>query len=155
QSVVERQPESRIPGAKFAQQSRVRQPVLSHRQWSAIAPQDLGCRLWRELRITMKIRSELPTQRSAEDRDMAHVFNGSYQGDYLTQAGFPLGGIGAGMFCIEGTGAFSKFSLHHEPALTNEPLMFAALSVKGRKPFARVLEGPVPRYKLAPRFSVD
>src|SRR5581483_6296115 len=34
-------------------------------------------------------------------------FNSCYEGEYLNQVAFPLGGIGAGMICLEGTGALS------------------------------------------------
>ena len=71
----------------------------------------------------------------------------SYTGDRLNHVAFPLGGMGAGMVCLEGAGAFSHVSLRHHPDVMNEPLMFAALHVKGVAP-ARVLEGPVPMHKI-------
>jgi uncharacterized protein (DUF608 family) len=80
----------------------------------------------------------------------ARDFNGIYQGDYLDQIAFPLGGIGAGMFCLEGTGALTKFSLRNHPDLGNEPHAFAAVCLKGPRSIARVLEGPVPNWKLKP-----
>ncbi|MBU0716302.1 MAG: hypothetical protein KJ964_13185 [Verrucomicrobia bacterium] len=73
-------------------------------------------------------------------------YNGPYQNEYLNQVAFPMGGMGAGMICLEGSGAFSHVSLRHKPEVFNEPLMFAALHVKG-VPTARVLEGPVPMRK--------
>ena len=75
-----------------------------------------------------------------------HKFNGVYAGASLSRVAFPLGGIGAGMICIEGSGALSHVSLRHKPEVFNEPRMFAALYVKGAKT-ARVLEGPVPKWK--------
>ena len=39
------------------------------------------------------------------------TYNGSYTGEHLNHVAFPLGGIGAGMFCLEGTGALSHVSL--------------------------------------------
>ena len=66
--------------------------------------------------------------------------------DQLNHIAFPLGGIGAGMFSMEGTGALSQFSLRHKPDVNHEPQTFAALHVKGAKT-ARVLEGPVPMWK--------
>ena len=69
-------------------------------------------------------------------------------GEYLNQVAFPLGGIGAGMICLEGTGALSHVSLRNRPDVFNEPCVFAAISVKGKRPAARVLEGPVPARKL-------
>jgi uncharacterized protein (DUF608 family) len=75
------------------------------------------------------------------------TFNGEYTGEYLNRIAFPLGGIGAGMVCLEGTGAFSHVSVRNAPDVFNEPLIFAALSIKGKENKARVLEGPVPQWK--------
>jgi uncharacterized protein (DUF608 family) len=72
----------------------------------------------------------------------------AYQGAYLNRVAFPMGGIGAGMICLEGTGALSHFSLRNKPEVFHEPAVFAAICVKGENPFARVLEGPVPGWKL-------
>jgi len=80
-----------------------------------------------------------PTQRD---------FNGIYSGEYLNRTAFPIGGIGAGMMCLEGTGAISHVSLGNEPEIFNEPCTFAAISVKGIKNGAKVLEGPVPKWKI-------
>ncbi len=74
-------------------------------------------------------------------------YNDSYTGDNLNKLAFPIGGIGAGMFCIEGTGAFSHLSVRHKPEIFHEPGIFAALMVKGLTNGARVLEGPVPNWK--------
>jgi len=74
-----------------------------------------------------------------------HVFDGDYSGANTTRIAFPIGGIGAGMFCLEGTGAISHVSVRNRPDLFNEPVMFAALYVKGKG--ARVLEGSVPGWK--------
>ena len=71
----------------------------------------------------------------------------TYRGKQLDRVAFPLGGLGAGMLCLEGTGALSHVSLHHNPDVYNEPMTFAALHVKGAKT-ARVLEGRVPSWKL-------
>lgn len=70
-----------------------------------------------------------------------------YQGDFLNRIAFPIGGIGAGMICLEGTGSISHVSVRNRPDVFNEPLMFAAIAVKGRENSARVLEGPVPTWK--------
>ena len=74
-------------------------------------------------------------------------YNGIYQGEYLNRVAFPIGGIGAGMFCFEGTGAISHMSVRNRPDIFNEPCMFAAISVKGIENGAKVLEGPVPEWK--------
>jgi uncharacterized protein (DUF608 family) len=76
-----------------------------------------------------------------------HAFNSSYSGKHLDRIAFPIGGIGAGMFCIEGSGAISHMSVHNRPDVFNEPCMFAAISVKGLKNSARVIEGVVPDWK--------
>ncbi|MBN1876531.1 MAG: hypothetical protein JXA33_20065, partial [Anaerolineae bacterium] len=80
------------------------------------------------------------------------MYNGPYTGAYLNRVAFPMGGMGAGMICLEGTGALSHVSLRGKMELFNEPLMFAALSVQqnGDDPtcrVTRVLEGPVPSWK--------
>jgi hypothetical protein len=75
-------------------------------------------------------------------------YNGPYRGEHLNHVAFPLGGIGAGMICLEGTGAFSHVSLRGQPDVFHEPMMFAALCVKGRENTARVLAGPVPDWKV-------
>ena len=77
-----------------------------------------------------------------------HKYNQDYTGEYLNRIAFPLGGIGAGMVCLEGTGGISHVSVRNKPDMLNEPLAFAALCVKGKENIARVLEGPAPRWKL-------
>lgn len=75
-------------------------------------------------------------------------FNGEYTNEFLNKVAFPIGGIGAGMFCMEGTGAISHLSVRNHPDIYNEPYAFAAISVKGRENGAKVLEAPVPFWKL-------
>lgn len=75
-------------------------------------------------------------------------YGGVYTGPFLDRIAFPMGGMGAGMICLEGTGALSHFSLRNKPEVFNEPCVFAAVCVKGNPNIARVLEGPVPGWKL-------
>jgi uncharacterized protein (DUF608 family) len=75
-------------------------------------------------------------------------FNSSYQGENLNRLAFPIGGIGAGMICLEGTGAISHVSVRNHPDVFNEPFLMAAISIKGLKNGAKVLEGPVPAWKI-------
>jgi len=75
-------------------------------------------------------------------------YNSAYANEYLNRVAFPLGGIGAGMICLEGTGALSHVSLRGHPDIFNEPLIFSALCIKGEPNVARVLEGPVPSWKV-------
>jgi len=75
-------------------------------------------------------------------------YRGEYSGERLSRVAFPMGGMGAGMICLEGTGALSHVSLRNKPEVFHEPCTFAAICVKGSTPVARVLEGPVPGWKL-------
>ncbi|NSW90392.1 MAG: hypothetical protein HPY74_06905 [Firmicutes bacterium] len=71
-----------------------------------------------------------------------------YSGEKLKFVAYPMGGMGAGMICLEGTGTLSHFSLRNKPDIHNEPNVFSAICIKGEKNIARVLEGPVPMYKI-------
>ncbi|MFC6997280.1 GH116 family glycosyl hydrolase [Rufibacter roseus] len=75
-------------------------------------------------------------------------YNTPYTGENLRRVAFPIGGIGAGMFCLEGGGAISHMSVHNKPNMFHEPTMFGAITIKGEKNVARVIEGPVPEWKL-------
>ena len=78
-------------------------------------------------------------------------FNGPYEGANLSRVAFPIGGLGAGMYCLEGSGAISEMSVRHRMEFFNEPACFAAVCVLGEKPednVARVLEGPIPDWKF-------
>ena len=79
----------------------------------------------------------------AGDRD----YNGSYTGAHLNKVAFPIGGIGAGMFCMEGAGAISHVSVKNRMDFFNEPCTFAAVCIKGPSNVARVIEGPIPDWK--------
>ncbi len=81
------------------------------------------------------------------DQKSGHQYNGPYSGEYLNRIAFPIGGMGAGMFCMEGAGSISHVSVRNRPEIFNEPGMFAAISVKGIKNGAKLLEGPVPAWK--------
>jgi uncharacterized protein (DUF608 family) len=75
-------------------------------------------------------------------------FNDVYTGKNLDRVAFPIGGIGAGMVCLEGTGAISHVSVYNKPDIHNEPWIFAAITVKDLKNGAKILEGPVPDWKI-------
>ncbi len=78
-----------------------------------------------------------------------HEYNGLYTGAYLDRVAFPIGGLGAGMICLEGTGAISHVSVRNHMQAFHEPCSFAALCVKGADGnTAKVLEGPVPGWKV-------
>ncbi len=79
-----------------------------------------------------------------------HEFGGPFTGKNLDRIAFPIGGLGTGMYCLEGTGAISHLSVRHQMEFFNEPETFAAISVKGKTPegnLARVVEGPIPDWK--------
>ena len=95
---------------------------------------------------------EKGTKPSTQSIPQKRGFNELYRGEYLNHIAFPLGGIGAGMFCLEGMGSLTKFSLRNHPDLLSEPKLFAAICIKGKPNIARVLEGPVPVWKLRPFF---
>ncbi|MGH7593018.1 MAG: GH116 family glycosyl hydrolase, partial [Gemmatimonadales bacterium] len=75
-------------------------------------------------------------------------YDGTYAGPRLNRVAFPMGGMGAGMICLEGTGALSEISIRHHPDVYNEPCVFAAVSVLGPTKVTRILEGPVPGWKI-------
>jgi uncharacterized protein (DUF608 family) len=75
-------------------------------------------------------------------------FNDKYENEYLSRVAFPIGGLGAGMFCLEGTGAISHLSVNNKPAVFNVPYAFGAISVKGNEKGAKVLESNVPTWKI-------
>ncbi|MFN8255848.1 MAG: GH116 family glycosyl hydrolase [Bacteroidales bacterium] len=77
-----------------------------------------------------------------------HQFNSYYTGKNLDHIAFPVGGLGAGMFCMDGTGSISNLSVRNKPELFNEPVCFAAISVKGYENGAKVLEAQVPEWKI-------
>lgn len=93
---------------------------------------------------------------SREAGPQGHAFNGPYTGRHLDRIAFPVGGIGAGMVCFEGTGSVSQVSVYNEPNLVDGPLMFAAVWVKDAEKGAKVLEGPVPDWRIfgVPRKSL-
>lgn len=77
----------------------------------------------------------------------ARGYNEPYSGKQLDHIAYPIGGLGTGMFCLEGTGAISNLSLHHYPELFNEPCTFAAIHIDGLEHGSKVLEAGVPDYK--------
>jgi hypothetical protein len=81
------------------------------------------------------------------DLSVKRQYNTTYTGEFLNRIAFPIGGLGAGMFCLEGTGAISQVSVRNQPDMFNDPGMFAAISVKGIQNGAKLLEGPVPNWK--------
>jgi uncharacterized protein (DUF608 family) len=98
--------------------------------------------------IFLMLSLGLSACQSKKNREEARSYNGLYFGPYLNRVAFPIGGIGAGMFCLEGTGAISHVSVRNRFQLFNEPCSFAAICVQGETNEARILEGPVPGWKI-------
>ena len=79
---------------------------------------------------------------------LSHDYDGHYEGKALDHIAYPIGGLGSGMFCLEGTGAISNVSFIHYPRLFHEPCTFAAIHLEGVENGTKVLEAQVPRYKV-------
>lgn len=75
-------------------------------------------------------------------------YNAPYTAEYLSRVAFPIGGIGAGMFCLEGSGAISHMSIRNKPDIFNEPGLFAAIHIKGITNGVKIIEGQVPQWKF-------
>ena len=91
--------------------------------------------------------AEKSAEKAPAEKTGHRPYNTPYTGEYLNRLAFPIGGLGAGMFCLEGTGAISHLSVRNRPDIYNEPALFAALSINGRENGAKLLEGPVPNWK--------
>jgi uncharacterized protein (DUF608 family) len=96
----------------------------------------------------MQRQIALKRKSRTSSRKATREYNQAYSGDHLNRIAFPLGGLGAGMVCLEGAGALSHVSVRHQPNIYNEPCIFAAVGIPGRPEWARVLEGPVPGWKI-------
>ncbi|MEA4978279.1 MAG: GH116 family glycosyl hydrolase [Petrimonas sp.] len=94
------------------------------------------------------LRSNNPERLNFQLERTKRSYNSEYSNEYISKVAFPIGGIGAGMFCLEGTGAISHLSVNNRPEIYNTPYAFAAISIKGIKNGAKVLESTVPTWKL-------
>ena len=50
------------------------------------------------------------------------TYNDFYTGSNLNKIAFPIGGMGAGMFCLEGTESISHMSVRNRPEVFNQGL---------------------------------
>lgn len=131
---------------KFGRRDFIRLTAIGGSSW---AFEDARCATAKEAEQTQDCLSADPKLESR-----GRVVDGMYAGEQLARVAFPLGGIGAGMICLEGAGALSHVSVRHKPDLRHEPSLFAAVSmIDGKRRVARVLEGPVPQWKIAPDSS--
>src|SRR6478752_2834912 len=83
--------------------------------------------------ISAPTREESDQKLPAENNASTRAYNSAYTGTNLNRVAFPIGGLGAGMFCMEGSGTISHMSIKNQPDVFNEPGMFAAICVKGLK----------------------
>lgn len=70
----------------------------------------------------------------------------TFEGEYLREIAFPLGGIGTGTISLGGRGNLRDWEIFNRPGKgVNLPFTFFALYVEqeGKKPLVRVLEGPL------------
>jgi uncharacterized protein (DUF608 family) len=81
----------------------------------------------------------------------------TFSADRATQVAMPLGGMGAGCICINGSGGLQDFSIRTRPETTALPAgftsnspeaAFATLYIKGATPVTKVIEGPFPPFKI-------
>ena len=79
----------------------------------------------------------------------------THSGPELLQIAMPLGGIGAGCICLNGSGGLMDPQFAGEPMLTADPHAkgppfgaFALLRVKGARPVTRLVEGPMPPERI-------
>jgi uncharacterized protein (DUF608 family) len=87
------------------------------------------------------------TATGAEATKGTRQYNSIYKKEYNSRIAFPVGGLGTGMYCLEGTGFISHMSIRHQPDIFSEPGMFAAIHVKGLENGAKLLEGPVAEWR--------
>ncbi len=107
---------------------------------AAIFPVDL-------LHAETNHKTENASENFNDNKSAKRKYNSAYTHEYLNRVAFPMGGMGAGMICLEGTGTISHVSIKNKPDVFNEPGMFAAIVVKGIANGAKLLEGPVPDWK--------
>ena len=84
---------------------------------------------------------------SCSEKTAVKNYDSVFDPEHLSYVAFPIGGMGAGMFCLEGTGAISHMSIRNRPDLFNEPCIFATIHIKGMENGTKVVEGPVPDSK--------
>ncbi|MEP7319634.1 MAG: hypothetical protein ABI921_12860, partial [Panacibacter sp.] len=64
-------------------------------------------------------KKSLLQENEQAEKESTRVYNGAYTGSNLNRIAFPLGGLGAGMICMEGTGCVSHVSVRNKPEIFN------------------------------------
>ena len=104
---------SSITGAGYTNKKNLNQRLHETKNGTKVIPQ----KYWRRQRYRRahsygSLGSGSAKDASGQARDSAaplasgHRYNSAYTGDNLNRIAFPMGGMGAGMFCLEGTGLF-------------------------------------------------
>src|SRR6188508_2922030 len=71
---------------------------------------------------------------SLEENQPKREYNAVYKENFLNRVAFPIGGLGAGMFCLEGSGAISHMSIRSKPdVLMNRDYLAPFPSKESRK----------------------
>ena len=60
---------------------------------------------------------------SCSSMEEVRDYNEKYTGEYTSRIAFPIGGLGTGMFCVEGSGAISNMNIRHKTEMLNEPTL--------------------------------
>ncbi len=77
------------------------------------------------------------------------AYNTEYRDEHLNRVAFPLGGMGAGMICLEGTRRpVPRLAPQQAGGLQRALHLRGHRRSRARSKIARVLEGPVPGWKL-------
>lgn len=76
-----------------------------------------------------------------------------YSGKQLDMIAFPMGGIGAGTICFQGTGSLGGVAIRNTPNYTNDPMILSAITIKGDENVSRIIEAPVPGMKALAHYE--
>ena len=72
-----------------------------------------------------------------------------FKGKQLDMIAYPMGGIGAGMVCLQGRGSLGNVSIRHRPNYRLNPNLFSAIALKQSSGWvSRVIESPVPDHNI-------
>jgi uncharacterized protein (DUF608 family) len=94
--------------------------------------------------IVLMYCSVIVSCQSGNKKEVTRKFNGVYTGEYLKEIAFPMGGMGAGMVALSGSGGIGQVSVRNKPDVMNNPFQFAAIAIKGIQNGAKVLQGTPP-----------
>ncbi len=97
--------------------------------------------------LSLAVTTAILISAGCTETPVSDKYDSVFDKNHLDYIAFPIGGMGAGMFCIEGSGAISHMSIRNCPNLFYEPAIFSAIHVKGYENGTKVIEGPVPDRK--------